>query len=98
MDTFMISSQRVIPQPVSLPEGKNTPATVFSQALKKAVNDVAKLQHESSQAIQNVHVGQAESLHEAMIAMEKSSIAFRTMLQVRNKVLESYQEIMRMQV
>jgi flagellar hook-basal body complex protein FliE len=43
-------------------------------------------------------VNQSASLHETMIAMEKASISFQTMLTVRNKALEAYQEIMRMQV
>jgi len=38
------------------------------------------------------------SIHEVIIAMEKADISFRTMLQVRNKVLDAYQEIMRMTV
>ncbi|MCL2670055.1 MAG: flagellar hook-basal body complex protein FliE [Syntrophaceae bacterium] len=98
MDTLMISSQRVIPQPTPRPAGQLSPAAGFSQALQKAVNDVSNLQGAASKAIQDVHIGQAESLHEAMIAMEKANVAFRTMLQVRNKALESYQEVMRMQV
>jgi flagellar hook-basal body complex protein FliE len=42
--------------------------------------------------------GQNVSLHQTMIAMEEASVSFQLMVEVRNKVLESYQELMRMQV
>jgi len=42
--------------------------------------------------------GESKNLHETMIAMEKADISFRLMMGVRNKIIEAYQEIMRMQV
>jgi flagellar hook-basal body complex protein FliE len=52
----------------------------------------------ADKSIQNVQAGNTGGLHEAMIALEKADISFRTMLTVRNKLIEAYQEIMRMQV
>lgn len=75
-----------------------SPAGGFSEALRTAVGDVSRLQSSADQAILDVQTGKTGHLHEAMIALEKADIAFRTMLQVRNKMIEAYQEVMRMQV
>ena len=53
---------------------------------------------QSDQAIQKLATGENRNLHETMIAVEKASISFLFMSQVRNKALEAYQEVMRMQV
>ena len=56
------------------------------------------LQQKADQAIQQL-VGEGKGdLQETMIALEKADVSFRLMMQIRNKVLEAYQEIMRMQV
>jgi flagellar hook-basal body complex protein FliE len=70
----------------------------FSDALFTAVNEVNNQHQKADKAILNVQAGNTSSLHEAMIALEKADISFRTMLTVRNKIIEAYQEIMRMQV
>jgi flagellar hook-basal body complex protein FliE len=66
----------------------------FSELVSK-VNDI---QVQSDKAIQGLASGENKNLHEVMIAVEKSSISFQFMSQVRNKALEAYQEVMRMQV
>jgi flagellar hook-basal body complex protein FliE len=76
----------------------STSVSSFSDALNKAVNDVDRLQHEADKSIQSAQTGNTGSLHEAIIALEKADISFRTMLQVRNKLIDAYQEIMRMSV
>lgn len=73
-------------------------AAGFSDALFKAVAEVNNLHQNADKTLMKVQTGQGGSLHEAMIALEKSAVSFRTMLTVRNKLLEAYQEIMRMQV
>jgi flagellar hook-basal body complex protein FliE len=70
----------------------------FSDALSKAVSEVNSLHQNADKAIQNVQGGQSDSLHEAIIALEKADVSFRAMLTVRNKLIDAYQEIMRMQV
>ncbi len=61
----------------------------------KAVNDSQK---ESASKVQDVITGRSENLHEAMVAMEESQLSFKLMLEIRNKLLESYQELQRLQV
>ena len=99
MNNTIIGSQGIasaaMPKTGQVNSGK---ANGFSEALHNAVNDVERLQQNADKAIQKVQTGQASNLHEAMIALEKADISFRTMLQVRNKLIEAYQEIMRMQV
>jgi flagellar hook-basal body complex protein FliE len=70
----------------------------FSAHLSKALGEVNELQQKADQAIQQL-VGEGKGdLQETMIALEKADVSFRLMMQIRNKVLEAYQEIMRMQV
>lgn len=61
----------------------------------KAVNDV---QIESGKKASDVIQGRSQNLHEAMAAMEESKLSFQLMVEVRNKLLESYKEIQRTQV
>ena len=70
----------------------------FVDILKDKVQEINKLQLDADKAISNVELKDSGSIHEAMIALEKASISFRTMMQVRNKILEAYKEVMRMQV
>lgn len=70
----------------------------FSHHLKSALGEVGELQEKADQAIQQM-VGQGKGdLQETMIALEKADVSFRLMMQIRNKVLDAYQEIIRMQV
>lgn len=66
----------------------------FSELVSK-VNDI---QVQSDKSIQGLASGENKNLHEVMIEVEKASISFQFMSQVRNKALEAYQEVMRMQV
>jgi len=73
-------------------------ATSFSDVLHNTIQDINKLQNDADTAISKVQVHDTGSIHEAMIALEKASISFQTMMQVRNKIIDAYQEVMRMQV
>jgi flagellar hook-basal body complex protein FliE len=75
-----------------------TPSAPFGDMLKGAVQETNNLLQEAEGSALKVVAGDTGSLHQAMIALEKADISFRALLQVRNKVLEAYQEIMRMQI
>ncbi len=80
-------------------EGDPSPqGASFGTVLKDAILDINKLQNNADQAIAKVQLEDAGSIHDAMIALEKAGISFQVMMQVRNKILDTYQEIMRMQV
>ncbi len=91
-----------ITPPVLPADGKEAagiePKGDFGRVLREAIMDIDRLQKSADQAIVNVQLEKAESIHEAVIALEKASISFKAMMQVRNKILEAYQEVMRMQV
>ncbi|MCB0420349.1 MAG: flagellar hook-basal body complex protein FliE [Bdellovibrionales bacterium] len=70
----------------------------FSDTLKDAVQEVNTLQKKSDHLIQQLATGKNNNIPEVMIASEKADIAFKLMVQVRNKLIEAYQEIMKMQV
>jgi len=70
----------------------------FTNVLGDMVKQVNSLQNQADMAVQKLATGESKGLHEVMIAMEKSSISFQFLSQVRNKAVEAYHEIMRMQV
>ncbi len=70
----------------------------FGDAMIKALGQVNKLQQQADDMAVKLATGDVEDVHKAMIAMNKARLAFDFTLQVRNKVIEAYQEIMRMQV
>ncbi len=70
----------------------------FRDTLSSALGDVSDALKAADAASQKFASGQSTSLHEVMIAMEKADLSLRTVTAVRNKVLDAYQEIMRMPV
>ena len=70
----------------------------FGKFLEEMVGKVNDLQQNADQAIKSLATGESKGLHEVMLAVEKSSISFQMLTQVRNKAVEAYQEIMRMPV
>jgi len=82
------------------PSASSGPESVssFADTLKQALGEVNRLQVEADQASVALVTGGAKDLHQVVIATEKAGLALQLAIQVRNKVLEAYQEIMRMQV
>lgn len=72
--------------------------TSFSETLHQAVRDVNALQGEAGKAIERMVSGEATDLHEVMIAVEKAKTSFELLMEIRNKAIDAYKEIMRMQV
>ena len=70
----------------------------FADALKNAVAKVNDQQIQSDTATEKLINGEDIELHEVMIASQKASVTLNTTLEIRNKVVEAYQEIMRMSV
>ena len=70
----------------------------FTTLLQESISKVNEVQHNADKAIESLATGQATNVHEAMIAVEEANLSFNMMLQVRNKLLAAYEEIMRMQL
>jgi len=70
----------------------------FGTLLRGKIEEINQLKLDADDAIAKVELSDSGSIHNAMIALEKADISFRAMMQVRNRMLEAYQEVMRMQV
>jgi flagellar hook-basal body complex protein FliE len=70
----------------------------FGQIVSQGLQSVNQQLQTSQVDLQRLASGDAENLHHIMLKLEESRLSFQLMLQVRNRLLESYQEIMRMQV
>jgi flagellar hook-basal body complex protein FliE len=70
----------------------------FEAVLKDSLAQVSTLQHQADQAITQLASGGPTSLHDTMLALDQADLSFRLMMQVRNKIVEAYQEVLRMQV
>ena len=105
LDTGSIrdSKQLTIDQPLS--PGGTVPAgnggevgKSFADTLKASIDNVNQLQKASDKGAQDLATGRTDNVADVMIAAEKADIALRVMVQVRNKIVDAYQEIMKMQV
>ena len=70
----------------------------FGEILKEAISTVNELQKQSDQEIQKLMTGESQDLHTTIIAVQKADLSFQMMMQVRNKIVQAYQQIMGMQV
>ena len=78
--------------------GKTEEGASFGDMLKTAISTANDLQKQSDVEIQKLMTGETQDLHTTMIAVQKADLSFQMMMQVRNKIVQAYQEIMRMQV
>ena len=70
----------------------------FSTFLRESIEKVNLFEEEAKGYDFKIATGQLENIHEAMIATQKADIALQLTMQIRNKILEAYREIMRMQI
>jgi flagellar hook-basal body complex protein FliE len=84
-------------QPIQI--GEPQPASEsFGNLLGRMVQEVNAKQAAATDAVHSLQTGGNVPLHQAVIAMEEASVSFQLMVEVRNRLLDSYQELMRMQV
>ena len=92
---LQIDDQDRLPQPAGADRiGGLSDDNPFKMALEKVDN----AQTEASNQIEAFVAGEQESLHEVMIATNQAKLQFQMLVEVRNKIMESYQELIRMQV
>jgi len=70
----------------------------FGKALQQSLEQVNRLQQEADANINDLATGKQTDIHQTMIAVEKASVSFELMMQIRNKVISAYDKIMRTQV
>lgn len=68
----------------------------FKNILENSISEVNKLQMEAGEAVTKLAEGKTDNLSEVMIAVKKSDVAFTALMETRNKLVEAYNEIMRM--
>lgn len=70
----------------------------FGQLFKQTLEEVKTAQNTSDKMTNQLVTGEVKDIHEVMIASQKASLSLQLTVQVRNKVVEAYQEVMRMQL
>lgn len=78
--------------------GSVNPSGEFRGVLAGAIESVEKTRNQAGQAVDSFLSGDGQELHSAILATQRADLAFELGLQVRNKVVQAYQEIMRMQM
>lgn len=93
-----IQAPTPLDQPGEITPGQPAAGESFGSVLGKLVQDVNSKENAATAAVDGLQSGQGVPLHQAVIAMEEANVSFQLMVEVRNKLLDSYQEMMRMQV
>jgi flagellar hook-basal body complex protein FliE len=86
-----------IKPPSAAPDANKNDGETFGGALKDAINQVSQLQTGTQNELTKFMNNESD-LHSVMIAIEKADLSFQMMMQVRNKIVNAYQEIMKTQV
>ncbi len=81
-------------EPAALPEGQD-----FASALKNSLDNVNASQQQATDLAKAFEMGDSSTnIQDVMLSLQKANVSFQTMVQVRNKLVTAYQEIMNMQV
>lgn len=75
-----------------------TDSKTFGQFLTDQITQINSLQQEANVAMEKLASGESNNLQETLLAVEKADIAFKTMNQIRHKVIDAYRDIMKMQI
>lgn len=76
----------------------NSSNTAFSQVLSDAIGKVNELEVNANNNIEALIKGEDISMHEVMLSMQESQLSLQALIEVRNKVVEAYQEISKLQL
>ena len=96
--TAPIASINPIPMPNSAGSTASTRSGAFQNVLENTINNLESLQNNAGSAAQKFMTGENEELHTVALASQQAELAFELGLQVRNKVVSAYQEVMKMQL
>jgi flagellar hook-basal body complex protein FliE len=82
-------------QPTQKTEKNNTTQPTFKDTLANYINEANDLSIKADRDIQRMIAGEEVDVHEVMTAVEKASISFEMVMEIRNKMLEAYREVMK---
>ena len=99
MSDFKVYSDipRMMPSPAPKPQPAGGGGPSFGNLLNEAIQQVNDVEKGSQGELQKFLSNESD-LHSVMIALEKADLSFQVMMQVRNKIVQAYQEIMKAQV
>ena len=90
----LFPTDEVVPAPASSPNA----AGMFGQMVSEGLAHVNEQLLTSQTGLQRLASGEMQNLHQVMIQLEESRLSFQLMLQVRGRLLEAYQDVMKMQI
>ena len=70
----------------------------FEETLKGFINDVNEMQQDAGKSVEKLLTGEIKDVHDVMVAVEKAGTSFELMMEVRNRMIDAYREVMRMQL
>ena len=92
-----ISSIRILPAEVAMPRtGASAEGGKFLETLQQSMDEVEGAQGDAQSQVTQLLNGKGADLHSAMIAVEKADLSFQLMMQVRNKIVQAYQQVSNM--
>ena len=80
------------------PRQNNSSGISFNDTLKQYINEANDLQISADRSIQRMIAGEDIDAHDVMVAVEKANMSFEMVMEIRNKMLEAYREVMKTQV
>lgn len=89
---------RPIAPSAATPQAQGPGAVSFADALKESIAEVNNLKLEADAAIEDLAVGASTDVQGTIMAVERADVSFKLMMEVRNKIVSAYQEVMRTQV
>jgi flagellar hook-basal body complex protein FliE len=87
-----------LPTPGARPTPKDQPGADFGSTLKQAIGSLSSLGEQADASTLKLATGEPVDIHEVMLNTEQASLGFQVALQVRNKLVDAYSEIMRMSI
>ncbi|RME74838.1 MAG: flagellar hook-basal body complex protein FliE [Planctomycetota bacterium] len=92
------SRPAALDRPLGAGASSGPPELPFAQVLSDVFGEADALQHRASDAVDDLLSGRSDDVHRVVLDMERANLGLRLAVEVRNRALEAYQEIMRMQL
>lgn len=85
--------------PALTPRAKEAPNDLpFADLVRSMVQETSSQQVAAKDSVQQLITGETDSIHDVVLTASRADLAFRLMMEIRNRLIASYQEVMRMQV
>ena len=95
---YSVNNALPLKQPQASQSEVEKSSKAFGDIIKNLVSETDTAQKNGDLAVANLQSGKTEHLHEVMISVEEAEISLKMLVQMRNKALTAYEEIMRMQI